>query len=60
VCAAGSVAGAMTGPERKKRPEVVLMCGVDGAGKTTYAKRLEVGEHVRLSIDEEIWRRFGR
>jgi len=36
------------------RPEVVLLCGVAGAGKTTYAKRLETCGHVRLSIDEEI------
>jgi predicted kinase len=39
---------------------VVLMCGVAGAGKTTYAKRLESSGYVRLSIDEEIWARFGR
>jgi predicted kinase len=36
------------------------MCGVAGSGKTTYAKRLEAGGYVRLSIDEELWRRFGR
>jgi predicted kinase len=36
------------------------MCGVAGAGKTTYAKALEAQGYVRLSIDEEIWERFGR
>jgi len=36
------------------------MCGLAGAGKTTYAKRLEARGYVRLSVDEEIWRRFGR
>ncbi len=36
------------------------MCGIAGAGKTTYAKQLEEQGYVRLSIDEEIWRRFGR
>lgn len=41
-------------------PVVVLMCGVAGSGKTTYAQRLEAEGYVRLSIDEEIWQRFGR
>ena len=36
------------------------MCGVAGSGKTTYAKSLEGEGFERLSIDEEIWRRFGR
>ena len=40
-------------------PHVVLMCGIAGAGKTTYAKRLEARGYVRLSIDEELWRRSG-
>jgi predicted kinase len=35
------------------------MCGVAGAGKTTYAARLEQEGFVRLSIDEEMWRRHG-
>ena len=39
---------------------VVLMCGVAGAGKTTYAQGLEARGYVRLSIDEVIWERFGR
>lgn len=39
---------------------VVLMCGVAGSGKTTYAKRLETEGYVRLSIDEAVWNRFGR
>ena len=36
------------------------MCGVAGSGKTTYAQRLQGEGYVRLSIDEEIWTRFGR
>jgi len=39
---------------------VVLTCGVAGSGKTTYAQRLEAQGYVRLSVDEEIWHRFGR
>lgn len=43
-----------------QRPVAVLLCGVSGAGKTTYAQALERKGFVRLSIDEELWRRFGR
>lgn len=39
---------------------MVLLCGVAGSGKTTYAQRLELAGYVRLSIDEEVWARFGR
>jgi predicted kinase len=37
-------------------PRVVFMCGPSGAGKTTYAKRLEARGMVRLSFDVEMWR----
>jgi predicted kinase len=43
-----------------ERPVVVLTCGIAGSGKTAYAQRLEQEGYVRLSVDEEIWRRFGR
>ena len=39
---------------------VVLMCGMAGSGKTTYAQQLERQGFERLSVDEELWRRFGR
>ncbi|MGW3045535.1 AAA family ATPase [Kitasatospora sp. NPDC001159] len=39
---------------------VVLMCGLPGAGKTTYAKELERRGYVRLSIDEVVWQRIGQ
>lgn len=38
----------------------VLMCGVAGSGKTTFSQALEAKGFHRLSIDEEIWRTFGR
>ncbi|WP_433335711.1 AAA family ATPase [Spirillospora sp. CA-294931] len=38
---------------------VVMMCGLAGSGKTTYARRLEAHGYTRLSIDEIIWRRLG-
>ena len=38
----------------------VLMCGLAGSGKTTFAMQLETVGFRRLSIDEEIWRRYGR
>lgn len=46
--------------EKKIAPLVVMMCGVAGSGKTTYAQRLERSGYVRLSIDEEIWASRGR
>jgi predicted kinase len=39
---------------------LILLCGIAGAGKTTAATYLESKGFVRLSIDEEIWGRFGR
>ena len=39
---------------------VVLMCGVAGSGKTSFSQALEAKGFRRLSIDEEIWDRFGR
>lgn len=36
---------------------VVFMCGPSGSGKSTYARHLERGGMVRLSIDAELWRR---
>lgn len=38
----------------------VLMCGIAGSGKTTFAMELESAGFSRLSIDEEIWNRHGR
>jgi predicted kinase len=37
-----------------------MMCGVAGSGKTTFAQKLERAGYIRLSVDEEMWRRFGR
>ncbi|MFF4925305.1 AAA family ATPase [Kitasatospora sp. NPDC001261] len=39
---------------------VVLMCGLPGAGKTTYAMGLVRRGYARLSIDEVVWERLGR
>lgn len=41
-------------------PLIIMMCGVAGSGKTTFAQRLEKEGFVRLSIDEEIWKVNGR
>lgn len=38
-------------------PRVVMMCGPGGAGKSTYAKRLEREGWVRLSFEVEFWDR---
>jgi predicted kinase len=39
---------------------VVLMCGLPGAGKTTYAMELVGRGFARLSIDESVWQRLGQ
>lgn len=36
------------------------MCGLPGAGKTTYAMQLVRRGYARLSIDEEVWQRLGQ
>ena len=53
-------AGVSAGEGARGGPLVVLLCGVAGSGKTTYAQQLELEGYVRLSMDEEIWARFGR
>jgi predicted kinase len=50
----------MIGMADQRPATVVMMCGVAGSGKTAFALRLQDEGFVRLSIDEEIWRRFGR
>ena len=47
-------------PSARAASRVVLLCGVAGSGKTTYARRLVLDGYRRLSIDEEIWSRYGR
>lgn len=37
-----------------------MMCGVCGSGKTTYARQKEKEGYIRLSIDEEMWKVYGR
>lgn len=58
--AATSVAERNFGPvavSETGRPRVVMMCGPGGAGKTTYAKRLEREGWTRLSFEVEFWDR---
>lgn len=46
--------------KKDQLPIVVMMCGVAGSGKTTYAQQLEKEGYLRLSIDEELWSNYGR
>ncbi|ETT48389.1 MULTISPECIES: ATP-binding protein [unclassified Paenibacillus] len=49
--------------QRKQENEAavaVMMCGVAGSGKTTFALKLEQEGFARLSIDEDIWSTHGR
>ena len=43
-----------------ERGIVVMMCGLPGSGKSTYARALERRGYTRLSIDEVVWARIGR
>lgn len=40
-------------------PCIILMCGVSGSGKTTFAKIIEKYGFVRLSIDETVYSTYG-
>lgn len=40
--------------------EVIMMCGVSGSGKTTFAKQKEQEGYTRLSIDETVWTNYGQ
>lgn len=42
-----------------ERGLVVMLCGLPGSGKSTYARALERRGYIRLSIDEVIWERIG-
>ncbi|WP_042442959.1 AAA family ATPase [Streptacidiphilus jiangxiensis] len=42
-----------------ERGLVVMMCGLPGSGKSTYARALESRGYTRLSIDEVVWARIG-
>lgn len=46
--------------DARERGLVVLMCGLPGSGKSTYARALEGRGFTRLSIDEVVWARIGR
>ena len=41
-------------------PTVYLLCGLPGSGKSTFAKEQEAKGLVRLTLDEELFKRFGR
>lgn len=42
------------------KPIAYLLCGLPGTGKTTYAKKLEERGITRLTLDEEVFKRYGR
>lgn len=46
--------------QQTSTPLVIMMCGVAGSGKTTFAQQVEKEGFIRLSIDEEIWKVNGR
>ncbi|EIV96619.1 AAA family ATPase [Frankia sp. QA3] len=46
-------------PDLTERGLVVMMCGLSGSGKSTYARALERRGYTRLSIDELVWEWIG-
>ncbi|MFJ5880088.1 AAA family ATPase [Kitasatospora cineracea] len=53
-------AGLLPHLDGTERGLVVMMCGLPGSGKSTYAQALERRGYIRLSIDEVVWARTGR
>jgi predicted kinase len=41
------------------RPQIYLLCGRTGSGKTTHAKRIESSGAIRFSLDEWMIRFYG-
>lgn len=41
------------------KPEVLMLCGLTGSGKSTYAKKLISEGYVKLSIDESMYSEYG-
>jgi len=39
---------------------VYMLCGLPGSGKTTYAKKIENQECIRLTLDERLFQLFGK
>ena len=44
---------------RLLKSQVVLLCGISGSGKTTFARRLVEEGFTRLSADGIIWEHYG-
>lgn len=47
-------------PSDTSEPQVVLLCGISGSGKTHYALGLQAEGYRRLSADEIAWAEHGR
>lgn len=42
------------------KPEVVMLCGLTGSGKSTYAEQLVAQGYEKLSLDESMHEKHGR
>ncbi len=39
--------------------QVLLLCGISGSGKTTFARKMESLGYIRLSVDSIMWHEHG-
>ena len=49
----------MRNSDSSSLPQVILLCGISGSGKTTYALDHQSQGYRRLSVDEMVWALHG-
>ena len=57
--AVSDIATSASAASSERKGEVILMCGVSGSGKTFLSRKFEMEGYRRISLDENIWKRYG-
>ena len=57
--AVSDIATSASAASSGRKGEVILMCGVSGSGKTFLSRKFEKEGYRRISLDENIWKRYG-
>ena len=57
--AVSDIATSASAASSERKGEVILMCGVSGSGKTFLSRKFEKEGYRRISLDENIWKRYG-